>query len=73
MSETNNTCDIIIFGGHGDLALRKLMPALYHLSNDGYLNRQSRIISVSRKAVTLEDHLELIKTKLQECQLLQCR
>lgn len=66
MSETNNICDIIIFGGHGDLALRKLMPALYHLSNDGYLNRQSRIISVSRKAVAQKDHLELIKSKLQE-------
>lgn len=66
MSETNNICDIIIFGGHGDLALRKLMPALYHLSNDGHLNRQSRIISVSRKAVTQEDHLELIKSKLNE-------
>ncbi len=66
MSETNNLCDIIIFGGHGDLALRKLMPALYHLSNDGYLNRQSRIISVSRKAVTQEQHLELTRSKLNE-------
>jgi len=66
MGEINNLCDIIIFGGHGDLALRKLMPALYHLSNDGYLNHQSRIISVSRAAVTQEEHLALIKTKLQE-------
>ncbi len=32
MSEIENLCDIIIFGGHGDLAFRKLMPALYHLT-----------------------------------------
>jgi len=66
MSESNNICDIIIFGGHGDLALRKLMPALYHLGNDGHLNRQSRIISVSRSNVTQEEHLALIKDKLNE-------
>ena len=23
-------CDITVFGGTGDLALRKLLPALYH-------------------------------------------
>jgi len=66
MSENNNLCDIMIFGGHGDLALRKLMPALYHLSKDGYLNRQSRIISISRAAVSEEEHIELIHLKLVE-------
>jgi len=65
MQETQHLCDIIIFGGHGDLALRKLMPALYHLSNDGYLHREARIISVSRNPVSHEDHLALIREKLQ--------
>lgn len=66
MSELANLCDIIIFGGHGDLAFRKLMPALYHLSNGGYLNHNSRIISTSRTPFTQEEHIELVKLKLQE-------
>ncbi len=66
MSETGNLCDIIIFGGHGDLAFRKLMPALYHLCNDGYLNHQSRIITVSRRDMSNDEHIELVKLKLKE-------
>jgi len=66
MSEIENLCDIIIFGGHGDLAFRKLMPALYYLCNDGYLNQQSRIITVTRKNMDDEEHIRLVKSKLLE-------
>lgn len=66
MSELENLCDIIIFGGHGDLAFRKLMPALYFLSRDGYLNVGSRIISVGHKKMNHEAHIALVKEKLQE-------
>jgi len=65
MSETANVCDIVIFGGHGDLSLRKLIPALYHLCSDGYLAAPSRIIATSRQAVSREEHLALVKEKLQ--------
>lgn len=61
-----HTCDIVIFGGHGDLAFRKLMPALYHLSNDGYLDASSRIVTVTRKQCSLEEHRTLVEQKLQE-------
>lgn len=61
----NKVCDIIIFGGHGDLALRKLMPALYHLCRDGYIAKESRIISVSRDGHSQELHVALIQEKLQ--------
>ncbi len=66
MSETENLCDVIIFGGHGDLAFRKLMPALYHLVEDGYLNHQSRILTVTRREMSNEEHIELVKSKLLE-------
>ena len=59
------TCDIIIFGGHGDLALRKLMPALYHLFHDGYISQKSRIISVSRDEYSHEEHISLMEEKLK--------
>ncbi|HFS82476.1 MAG TPA: glucose-6-phosphate dehydrogenase (NADP(+)), partial [Epsilonproteobacteria bacterium] len=66
MSETENLCDIIIFGGHGDLAFRKLMPALYHLFNDGYLNHQSRILTVTRREMSNDEHIALVESKMHE-------
>ncbi|MFT7004555.1 MAG: glucose-6-phosphate 1-dehydrogenase [Sulfurimonas sp.] len=64
MSE-NKICDIVIYGGHGDLALRKLMPALYHLCKDGYISSESRIVSVSRSECSKETHIELMEEKLK--------
>ncbi len=66
MSEAENLCDIIIFGGHGDLAFRKLMPSLYHLCSDGYLNPKSRILTVTRRDMSHKLHIELVKSKLLE-------
>ena len=40
------TFDLLIFGGTGDLAVRKLLPALYRLDRKGQINRESRIISL---------------------------
>lgn len=59
-------CDILIFGGHGDLSLRKLLPALYHLCHDDYISSQSRIIIVSRDEFTQEENIALIEKKLKE-------
>ncbi|CAN5438387.1 glucose-6-phosphate dehydrogenase [soil metagenome] len=41
-------CDIVVFGGTGDLALRKLVPALYHREREHQLRPGSRIVGVSR-------------------------
>src|SRR5215471_19045320 len=45
--------DMIVFGGTGDLAMRKLMPALLRRNMDGQLAEASRIIGIGRS--TLED------------------
>lgn len=66
MVAVESLCDVVIFGGHGDLAFRKLMPALYHLSNNGYLAEESRIITATRVPMTLEEHCDLVKVKLKE-------
>jgi glucose-6-phosphate 1-dehydrogenase len=42
------SCDFFVFGGTGDLAMRKLLPALYHRDRDGQLTSESRIIALSR-------------------------
>jgi glucose-6-phosphate 1-dehydrogenase len=41
-------CDFVVFGGTGDLAVRKLLPALYLRDRDGQLTTDTRIIAVSR-------------------------
>ncbi len=40
--------DYVVFGGTGDLAERKLLPALYHRQLDGQLTDPTRIIGASR-------------------------
>jgi glucose-6-phosphate 1-dehydrogenase len=42
------TCDIVVFGGTGDLSMRKLLPALYHRHRDGVLTAESQVICLSR-------------------------
>ncbi|MDH1263806.1 glucose-6-phosphate dehydrogenase [Pseudomonas sp. GD03944] len=45
-------CDMLVFGGTGDLALHKLLPALYHLHRDGRLHPDMRIIALARSPHT---------------------
>ena len=56
--------DIAVFGGTGDLSLRKLMPSLYHRFKDQQMPEGSRILGVSRSnkkkeafARTVRDHI----------------
>lgn len=46
---------LVIFGITGDLAQRKLLPALYQLLKAGNLPEQLHIIGVSRRDVTKDD------------------
>lgn len=43
--------DIVIFGATGDLARRKLIPALFHRWCDGQIPENSRIVAVARDAM----------------------
>ena len=46
--------DIVVFGATGDLARRKLLPALFHRWCDGQIPDSSRIIAVARDALSDE-------------------
>ena len=48
--------DYVVFGGNGDLAERKLMPALYHRDRDGQIPDEARIIGASRTAFSDDDY-----------------
>lgn len=49
------TADLVVFGGTGDLSMRKLIPALYHSDRDGRLAPETRIIAMSRGGLTDAD------------------
>ncbi len=51
-----DTFDLVIYGGTGDLAMRKLLPSLYHRIGDGQISQDSRIIAVGRNAMSQDDY-----------------
>lgn len=52
--------DIVVFGGTGDLSLRKIMPALYYRHQEGQLNPKGRIIAIGRGAMEQAEFVKLI-------------
>jgi glucose-6-phosphate 1-dehydrogenase len=58
--------DIVIFGGSGDLAQRKLLPALYHRDQDGQLSNDSRIFAASRSDMSTGEFRELVLSALKK-------
>ena len=58
--------DLIIFGGSGDLAMRKLLPALYHRDRDGQFTGDSRIVAVGRAALSRKAYLEQVERALRD-------
>jgi len=58
--------DIVLFGGSGDLALRKLLPALYRRHRAGQLPEDGRIIAIARTAMSREAYLERVFASYRE-------
>lgn len=52
---------LFIFGGSGDLNLRKLTPALYNLYLDKYLSNQFAVVGLGRTAYTDESFRERLE------------
>ncbi|GGA78670.1 glucose-6-phosphate 1-dehydrogenase [Brucella endophytica] len=58
--------DCIIFGGSGDLAERKLIPALYQRQRAGQLSEPTRIIGASRSSMTDEEYRAFARAAIKE-------
>lgn len=58
--------DLVVFGGTGDLARRKLLPALYHRFSDGQFDDRSRIIGVSRSDYSFEAFQEFARAAIEQ-------
>src|SRR6478736_6389784 len=49
-------CVIVIFGASGDLAKRKLIPAIYEMAREKLLSESSYIVGYSRSKMTDEQY-----------------
>jgi glucose-6-phosphate 1-dehydrogenase len=58
-------CDFLVFGGTGDLAMRKLLPALYLRDRDGQLPDEARIFSISRAGLDEAGFRDKVDAELQ--------
>lgn len=58
--------DIVIFGGFGDLSLRKLLPALYRLEAGGHLCASSRIFLTTQDATQSDKTIPEIKKRIKK-------
>jgi glucose-6-phosphate 1-dehydrogenase len=58
--------DCVVFGGSGDLAERKLLPALYHRQIEGQFLEPTRIIGASRSPLSDEEYRTFAREALRK-------
>jgi glucose-6-phosphate 1-dehydrogenase len=58
--------DMLIVGGDGDLALRKLYPALYYLELNGCMPENTNVVGTARTAHEPEEFLATVHAWLKE-------
>src|SRR5450755_3161795 len=58
--------DLVLFGGTGDLAWRKLLPALFQAWRHGKLPEGARIVAVSRQDLSDETYRTWLKERFAE-------
>jgi glucose-6-phosphate 1-dehydrogenase len=57
---------LVIFGGTGDLAHRKLLPAIYNLAHEGALPERFNLIAVSRADVPSGDYQAMARESITQ-------
>lgn len=64
MAELLHPFTLVLFGANGDLSLRKLIPSLFNLHQDGRLHDDGYIVAVTRSDENREAYLEQAKAAL---------
>src|SRR5438552_156446 len=62
LERTADPCAVIIFGASGDLTKRKLVPALYRLTQGRLLPAEFAVVGFARSAMSDDD----FRTKMRE-------
>ncbi|MEL6551335.1 MAG: glucose-6-phosphate dehydrogenase [Pseudomonadota bacterium] len=60
------TFELVIFGGTGDLARRKILPGLFRRFISGQMPRDARIIGAARSDISAEEYQELVRDGIKE-------
>jgi len=66
LERTAEPCTVIIFGASGDLAKRKLIPALYRLVQERLLPAEFAIVGLGRTAMTDDEFRDKMKASVLE-------
>ncbi|MBZ5943199.1 glucose-6-phosphate dehydrogenase, partial [Weissella cibaria] len=62
----NQKALFIIFGGTGDLAYRKLYPALFNLYEKGYLKEDFAVIGTARRPWSNDHYHEVVMSAIED-------
>ncbi|MDQ6846750.1 MAG: glucose-6-phosphate dehydrogenase [Candidatus Dormibacteraeota bacterium] len=57
--------DVVVFGASGDLSARKLLPALYNLSNEGLLPRRGDIVGAAPVTMDHEAFIDFARKAIR--------
>ena len=66
VNKTYKPCDLVIYGGLGDLATRKLIISLFRLEKAGLLESDSKIIAVDRLDKTKDEFVDIAHNSLEK-------
>ncbi|MDE2789335.1 MAG: glucose-6-phosphate dehydrogenase [Paracoccaceae bacterium] len=58
--------DLVIFGGTGDLARRKILPALYRRLRAGQMPKNAHVVGVGRKVLPTEAYRQIAASAIRE-------
>src|SRR5712692_7858971 len=59
-------CVMVVFGGRGDLARRKLVPSLYNLARNGYLSSHFALIGLARTEMSDDEFRAMMTEAVQQ-------
>ncbi|SDV47741.1 glucose-6-phosphate dehydrogenase [Chitinasiproducens palmae] len=63
--QTDQAFTFVLFGGTGDLSMRKILPGLYQAHRDGVLGKAGRFIAVARAAPDREGYLDWVNSHVR--------
>src|SRR6056297_2244749 len=58
--------DLVIFGGTGDLARRKILPGLFRRFRSGQMDEESRVIGAARSDMDVAGYRDMVRSAIYE-------
>src|SRR5262245_13635073 len=68
MSNRVDPCVFVIFGASGDLTRSKLLPAIFNLSEEGYLPQEFAILGVARPNIDQAEYRKQMREQVRQAE-----